>query len=303
MRTFYTYFLFLITLMSVSAQHFQVSDAIPAYVDSIWYGSADPTVMWNPVKKEFYMYYTQRRATIEGNDWPEGSNIGIAASKDGRQWRYIGICRGERLENPVEDDYSLWAPSVIYHKKKFHIYVTYVPGITGKFGKGIRYIKHYTSKDGEQWDFESILHLSSDACIDPCVYKVGKIWQMIYKDETHGSFTWVAESKDLYEWKVQGPIIEDMRHEAPFYWKQNGRHFIIVDAWKNLSRVYESPNGLDGWEYITSFEAGHPAILQANGKTFLIYHKHEINFPRGTGIFIDELIMGEDGKPQPLYRK
>lgn len=303
MRTFYSCLFFIIALMPASAQDFYVSEAIPAYVDSLWYGSADPTVLWNPVKKEFYMYYTQRRANMEGDAWAEGSSIGIAASKDGRHWRYVGICRGERLENPVEDDYSLWAPSVIYHKKKFHLYVTYVPGITGKFGKGIRYIKHYTSQDGEYWSFESFLPLSSDACIDPCIYKVGKTWQMAYKDEAHGSFTWAAESKDLYNWKVRGPIIQDMRHEAPFYWEQDGRHFIIVDAWKNLSRVYESPDGIDHWEHITIFEAGHPAILQNKGKTFLIYHKHEVNFPRGTGIFVDELIISEEGKPQPLDRK
>lgn len=281
----------------VNAQEFYISESYPAYVDSIWYGSADPTVLWNPVKHEFYMYYTQRRATLENDEWPEGSKIGIASSKDGRVWRYKGTCKGERLENPVEDNYSLWAPSVIYHKKKFHMYVSYVPGITGHFGKGIAYIKHYTSIDGEYWNFESFIPLSSDDTIDPCIYRIDKMWYMIYKNESH---TWLAESKDLYQWNVKGPIIEDTRHEAPFYWKQNGRHFIIVDAWKNQSRVYESLNGLCDWKYITRFPAGHPAILQAEGKTFLIHHTHDVEFPKRTAIYVKELVIGEDGKPQPL---
>ncbi|WP_352422869.1 family 43 glycosylhydrolase [Proteiniphilum sp.] len=149
MRKIVAALLFLEASLFALAQEFHLPDTEPAYVDSVWYGSADPSMLWNPVKKEFYMYYTQRRAELEseGVIWAEGTKIGIAASKDGRQWRYVGTCKGERLENPVEDDYSLWAPSVIYHKKKFHMYVSYVPSITGHYGKGIRYIKHYTSKD------------------------------------------------------------------------------------------------------------------------------------------------------------
>lgn len=247
MKKPFLYLLCIVFFQTLSSQNFYLPESEPAYIDSLWHGSADPTLLWNPVKKEFYMYYTQRRANMEGPEWPEGTKIGIAASKDGRQWRYIGTCKGERLENPVEDDYSLWAPSVIYHKNKFHMYVSYVPGISGSFGRGIRYVKHYTSKDGENWDLESFLSLSSDACIDACVYKVGNLWQMAYKDEKHGSHTWVAESKDLYKWKVRGPIIEDISHEAPYYWQQGGKHFMIVDAWKNQTRVYESPDGLNNW--------------------------------------------------------
>lgn len=303
MKKSFILFCFIFFFSISRAQDFYVPDTEPAYIDPVWHGGADPVVLWNPVKKKFYMYYTQRRADLKGEGWAEGSKIGIATSKDGRKWQYAGTCKGERLEYPVEDDYSLWAPSVIYHKRTFHLYVSYVPGITGKMGKGISYIKHYTSKDGENWNFKSFIPLSSDRCIDPCVYRVGKTWVMAYKDEAHGARTWLAESEDLNRWKVTGAAIEDLRHEAPFYWKQNGRHFMIVDAWKLQARVYESPDGLSNWAYVTSFPAGHPAILQAKGKTFLIHHTHDTEMPRRTAIFIKELVIGEDGKPLPVASK
>lgn len=295
--------LFLVACATTASQEFQIPIKAPGYIDPLWHGGADPTVLWNPYKKKFYMYYTQRRADLQGEGWAEGTKIGIAASGNGQQWMYVGVCRGERLERPVEDDYSLWAPSVIYYKKKFHMYVSYVPGITGNMGKGIRYIKHYTGKDGENWNFESFIALSSDRCIDPCVYKIGNTWVMAYKDEKNGSHTWLAESKDLYKWKVKGAAIEDVRHEAPFYWQQNSRHFMMVDAWKLQARVYESPDGLNNWKYITSFPAGHPAVLTAANKTYLIHHTHDSVQTRRTAIFIKPLIIGTDGNPVPVLSK
>src|ERR1051326_8930510 len=58
----------------------------PLYDDPIWHGASDPTSVWLPGKGEhgeFWMYYTQRRATLEdakGVDWVHGSAIGIASS-------------------------------------------------------------------------------------------------------------------------------------------------------------------------------------------------------------------------------
>ncbi|WP_352422868.1 hypothetical protein [Proteiniphilum sp.] len=136
--------------------------------------------------------------------------------------------------------------------------------------------------------------------MDPCVYKVGGKWQMAYKDEYHGGHTWVAESDDLYKWTVRGPIIEDVEHEAPFYWMQEGRHFMIVDDYSE-ARVYESPDGLDNWKFLTRFNAGHPCIYQNNNKTFLIHHTHDQIHPRRSAIFVRELIIDEEGKPTPVY--
>jgi len=89
----------------------------PLYDDPVWHGASDPAVVWMPGKGEngeYWMYYTQRRATLEnprGVDWVHGSKIGIATSLDGLNWTYHGTAQGtltdgdetKSLANPVED--------------------------------------------------------------------------------------------------------------------------------------------------------------------------------------------------------
>src|SRR5262245_53782668 len=76
-----------------------IADApAPLFDDPQWHGATDPFVIWNPVKNLWYMYYTQRRATLEGVhgvDWVHGSAIGIATSKDGLDWKSAGACQGD----------------------------------------------------------------------------------------------------------------------------------------------------------------------------------------------------------------
>ena len=36
----------------------------PLFDDAVFHGASDPFVIWNPVKKAWFMYYTQRRATM-----------------------------------------------------------------------------------------------------------------------------------------------------------------------------------------------------------------------------------------------
>ena len=71
----------------------------PLYDDPVWHGASDPAVVWLPGKGEhgqYWMYYTQRRATLEnpkGVDWVHGSAIGIANSPDGLKWTYDGVAQ------------------------------------------------------------------------------------------------------------------------------------------------------------------------------------------------------------------
>lgn len=65
-------------------------------------GAADPVMVWNEHYKEWFVYYTQRRAYYDGQgvEWMHGSSIGIASSKDGKEWKYRGTCVGdENLTN------------------------------------------------------------------------------------------------------------------------------------------------------------------------------------------------------------
>src|SRR5262245_22242730 len=68
------------------------SGPAPLFDDPLWHGATDPFIIWNPSRHQWFMYYTQRRATLadpNGVDWVHGSRIGIATSKDGIHWSYL----------------------------------------------------------------------------------------------------------------------------------------------------------------------------------------------------------------------
>lgn len=201
------------------------------YQDPIYNGAADPTVIFNEAEQCWWMFYTNRRVGVveEGVSWVHGTDIGIAVSKDGKCWEYKGIAEGLHYEDGRN---TYWAPEVVRVNEMYHMYVSYVPGIP-KDWNAVRYILHYTSEDLLHWNFESRIELSSDRCIDACVHKLpdGE-WGMWYKDEVHGSHTYMVRSKDLYHWDNPIPVIEDFAHEGPnvFYWKD--RYFLIVDTWQ-----------------------------------------------------------------------
>ncbi len=281
----------------------------PLFDDPVWHGAADPTVIWAPDQKEWRIYYTQRRASLKnphGVDWCHGSAIGIAASKDGREWKYAGICTGdEGLGEPIERRCSWWAPCVIRHDGQFHLFVACVDGIYTQW-MGKRTVKHFTSQDGKTWKYQMTLPLSSDNCIDPCIYRVGDKWLVWYKDEGHGSRTYAAESPDLKNWKVIGPAVTDVHHEAPLVWRWKGAYWMIVDAWAGL-RVYHSVVGLGNWKYNTTIlatpgkrtkdgvQGGHPYVLEQGDHPVVFYHVHFAN-GRETVLQAAELDMDAAGK-------
>ena len=151
--------------------------AAPLFTDPVWDGAADPAPVWNEARGEWWVYYTQRRATLqpsEGVEYCHGSAIGIATSKDGRQWRYECICTGDDgLGDPVGSNCSWWAPGVLCHEGLYHMYVSWVDGIYTDWS-GQRFIKHFTSTDGRHWTYQSTLELSSNRCIDAGLYRAGQ---------------------------------------------------------------------------------------------------------------------------------
>lgn len=218
----------------------------PLFRDPIYDGAADPTVIWNREEKNWWILYTNRRATAPsvGVSWVHGTDIGIASSSDsGQNWIYRGIVSGLEFE-PGRN--TFWAPEVIWHEGIYHMYVSYVKGIPTTWGFD-RNIIHYTSRDLWNWKFESILRLSSNTVIDACVCKLSNgIWRMWYKDESNKNSTYAADSKDLYNWEIVGSIISDIPHEGPnvFYWKN--KYWLIADFWSGLM-VYKSDDGVN-WE-------------------------------------------------------
>ena len=104
---------------------------------------------------------------------------------------------------------------MIEHEGTYHMYVSYVQGIPSSW-EYPRAILHYTSLNLWDWKFESKLSLSSERVIDACVFRLKNgQWKMWYKDELHGSFSYTAYSRDLYNWTVGEAEITDCPHKGP----------------------------------------------------------------------------------------
>jgi hypothetical protein len=242
----------------------------PLYDDPVWHGASDPAVVWLPgkgEKGEYWMYYTQRRATLpnpKGVDWVHGSAIGIARSADGLHWNYEGVAQGtikvdggeKSLGEPVKDGITWWAPTVFWEKgngisgggtagDRLHMFVTFVHGIFTTW-TGDRTIEHFTSEDGVHWTYVSSLPLASRRCIDPTVYKIDGTWYLWYKNEAAGSHTFMAQSKDLNAWEDKGEVIPGRGHEAPFVWHWKGAYWDLQDNGRALD-AWRSEKGVSDW--------------------------------------------------------
>lgn len=296
----------------------------PLFDDPVFHGASDPFVIWNPAKKAWFMYYTQRRATMPNPnrvDWVHGSAIGIATSDDGKTWKYLGVCQGDHdLSEPLkatngkgpEPGITWWAPCFLYEGGQFHMWVVLVDGVYTAW-TGNRNIVHFTSDDGITWKYADTCKLSSNRVIDATVYKVKDAWYMVYKDEADGSHTHVSTSKDLKDWTTLPTLADrDGSQEAPFVFFWKGAYWLIVDALGDKGlRIYKSATGIDNFVYnntVLADKAGtrprdnnvghHPGIVLQGGpnnddQCVLFYFTHQGNT---TVMQIAELELGADGK-------
>lgn len=219
----------------------------PLFRDPIHDGAADPVLVWNEAAREWWMVYTNRRASAEGPGfaWVHGTDLGVASSSDGgRTWLYRGTLPGLDIEWGRN---TFWAPEIIRHDGLYHMYVSYISGVPHDWPGHKRRILHYTSPDLLQWTFQSKLELSSDRVIDACVHRLpdGR-FRMWYKDEANGSFTCAADSANLYDWRVIGPVITERAHEGPNVFHFKGCYWMIVDEWRGQG-VFRSDD-LDSWQ-------------------------------------------------------
>ena len=224
----------------------------PIFVDPIFDGAADPTVIRNEKTRDWWMFYTNRRAGHEGAGagWIHGSPIGVAVSADGVTWSYRGTVAG--LDDPNDAGLNThWAPEVIFKRGEYHMYLSYIPGAPDDFVVFDRHIVHFTSPDLENWTRHATLPLSSDNVIDAAVAMCPDgLYRLWYKDETDGSSTWVATSPNLYDWTLEERLIpgspEGQPHEGPNVFTLGGIHWLIIDEWRGQA-VYYSPD-MRHWE-------------------------------------------------------
>ena len=256
----------------------------PLYVDPVYDGAADPVIIWNKKEKKWWMFYTNRRATMDdttGVKWVHGTRIGIAESKDGRNWKYRDTAN---INYRPDVDYTFWAPDVIESSGTYHMYLTYVPGIFNDW-KHPRNIVHLTSKDLMNWKYESKLKLVNDKVIDASVYQMPDgTWRMWYNNEMDGKSIWYADSKDLYNWVDKGKAIA-ARGEGPKVFSWKGNYWMIVDVWKGMD-IYQSAD-LQNWKRQATrileiggsgkddgAIGGHCDVIVNNDKAYVFYFTH-----------------------------
>ena len=256
----------------------------PLYRDPIYDGAADPVVIYNRETKEWWMFYTQRRANVQSANvaFCYGTAIGIAVSSDnGQSWVYKGTPVLE-FEEGVN---TFWAPDIIYENGVYYMFVVYIQGVRNDWG-GKKRIIRYTSKDLWKWKHENDLVLSSDNVIDPSFYKLpdGK-WHIWYKDETRGSITMTGESNDLKNWKLdEKPAIGGKAHEGPKVFHFKDHYWMITDEWAG-QRVYRSKNAItwekqgmlldkNGVRIDDSPTGAHGDVVVTDGKAYIFYFTH-----------------------------
>jgi predicted GH43/DUF377 family glycosyl hydrolase len=259
----------------------------PIFRDPVHDGAADPSIIWNRARKEWWMFYTNRRADMasESKDvsWVHGTRIGIAVSKDGARWKY----KGEAAISYGADDYTQWAPEVIEVAGTYHMYLTIVPGTFSDWAHP-REIIHLTSPDLEHWTFQQKLHLSSEKVIDPAVFKLPNgTWRLWYKDEADNSHIHYADSSDLANWTPAGVAVTDRSSEAPkvFWWR--GRYWLLTDTYTHGLGVYSSTDATiwqrqqanlleqPGTQPTDRTVGHHPDVVIANdGRAYLFYFTH-----------------------------
>jgi len=118
----------LLCFMNVVGQK-EKAVAKPLYDDPVYHGAADPVIIYNKQKKKWWMFYTNRRASLKdstGVAWVHGTRIGIAESKDGKEWKYVDTAN---INYRPDSGYTFWAPDIIQDAGVYHMYLTYVPGV------------------------------------------------------------------------------------------------------------------------------------------------------------------------------
>jgi len=247
----------------------------PLYRDPPFDAPTDPVLCFNAEANKWLMYYTARRATATnapGVAWVHGSKIGIAESSDGgATWNYLGTADISYSKDQQTGDHTYWAPEVIWAGGKYHMFLSYVPGVFTDWDHP-REIVHLTSANGVKWDTLGPIDLNSDRVIDACVMQIpGGRWRMWYKDERANKSLCYADSPDLFQWEPKGNCVTNFNGEGPkaFHWR--GKYWLVADCWSNGMRVWSSDDCRNWTMQDKTLLGSHGDVVVSGGRAWWLY--------------------------------
>ncbi len=263
----------------------------PLFRDPVFDGAADPSVIWNPYRKSWWMFYTNRRASapgLSGVAWVHGTRLGIAESTDlGSTWTYAGTAEIDLPEDIGGAAPTHWAPDVFTAPDgSHHMFLTVVPGIFETW-QHPRRIVHLESADLRTWTKPRPLTLSSDRVIDAAILRLPDGgFRMFYNNERDKKSIYFADSADLVSWTDKGKAVGDQGGEGPKVFRWRGVFWMITDVWQGLA-VYRSEDALtwtrqSGANLLATpgrgeddrVKGGHPDVVLSGDRAFLFYFTH-----------------------------
>lgn len=261
----------------------------PLFRDPAYDGAADPSVVYNFGERRWWMFYTNRRAKmpdeeVEGVNWVHGTKIGIAESRNGASWEYVGTANIDY----GGDDVTYWAPDVLAANRQYHMFLTVVPGVFRDWGHP-RSIVHLTSENLRDWQFESELELSSKKVIDASVVRLRdeEGFRMWYNNEADRKSIYYADSDDLSTWQDRGkaelPNFPGGEGPKVFYWHDH--YWMVLDVWDGLA-VYRSEDARNwsrqpenllqepGQGEDDGVKGQHADVVAVGDRAYLFYFTH-----------------------------
>jgi len=264
----------------------------PLFTDPNYHGSCDPEMIWNPHAKEWWIFYTARRASREHGSYV-GTPIGVAASPDLIHWRFAGYCSFDGQPGQPDMPVTFWAPGLIRDGDTFHMFVTYKDNAEPPWG-GKGTIRHYTASADDLlagWKLAADPEFAQPDPIDATLIRIGEAFRAYYRVGQNGGIQW-AVSTDLSHWENRGQCAGDVNapaskrgfgyQEAPYVFQFGGAYWMLTDPHKGLA-VYRSTDATT-WELqgriLEAPGAGakdaslarHPSVAVVNDRAFLCYH-------------------------------
>ncbi len=273
------------------------ADQEALFVEPNTHGSCDPEIVYNSWDKHYYIYYTTRRPHMQNTFL--GTPLGVIRSPDLMEWEFLGYCNlGEPNNSPYARS-TYWAPAIIKHDGRLHMFVTWKPDllpIKGAWG-GQGFIVHYSAPMDDPvqgWLRHGLMHDSNMDTIDASIFKNEEGFHLWFKGKPLGggkNELYYMRSKDLKSWETHGFSQSDVFNksvtgsgfeEAPYVFFWQDKYWLITDPHLGLF-VYWSEDG-NYWNFqgtilreggnrlLDGNMARHCSVAVIEDRAFIFYH-------------------------------